>query len=144
MMGLPWVIVPGKTSTSIHDAEGRAVCNVKWTPSSRLEADARLEAIVRRMNKAQRIAVVYQAGIANVFRVEEFLVDAAGGRRGAVRLLQGAFQSCEWFARGMLTAGCEVRSFACNRAGDVSGEVWSLNVEDAPFYKAMCPVGGGS
>jgi hypothetical protein len=78
-----------------------------------------------------KAALVYQAGIANVF-------DETGDAKR--RLLQSDFRSCESFARGLGAAGYSVRSVHCNRAGDIAAETWSETLEDAPFRESMHPV----
>jgi len=55
------------------------------------------------------IALVYQVGLANVFRV--------GGAR-PVRLLQADYHSWEMFCRGALVAGWPVQVFHADVAGD--------------------------
>jgi hypothetical protein len=84
---------------------------------------------------SKRIALVYQAGIANVFEIE----GANLGKR--TRLLQGDFRNCEWFARGCQAMGAQVESLYCNKAGDVAGEHWFDNLDDAPFSDQFNPVG---
>lgn len=84
-------------------------------------------------SSTRKIALVYQAGIANVFDV----TDASNPKR----LLQNDFHSCEWFARGLGAAGCIVRSRHCNKAGDITGDFpWEIDLEDAPFRNSMSPV----
>lgn len=87
----------------------------------------------------QRIALVYQAGIANVFAVDQFGLD--GKECNARRLLQSDFRTCESFTRGMSVAGCNVRSYACNMAGDISERQWTQDLESAPFSDEFRPVG---
>jgi hypothetical protein len=80
--------------------------------------------------------VVYQAGIANVFRIQSML-----DLTGRERLLQGTFDQCEQFARGLACAGVIVRSMYCNVAGDCAERVWNwLDAMDAPFKDARHPV----
>src|SRR5262245_63488620 len=78
-----------------------------------------------------RAVVVYQAGIANVFQVRYFT--QWHGDRAARRLLQGSFQECIWFARGLKVAGVDVRQAACNEAGDVAERRWSTPLDEAPW-----------
>lgn len=76
-----------------------------------------------------KAVLVYQAGIANVFQVEEFAVSSH--KRGvSKRLLQHAFGPCEWFARGLRAAGWEVKQMGCNQAGDVQELDWTTNLSD--------------
>lgn len=90
---------------------------------------------IRKTNKA---ALVYQAGIANVFAVESFNMSDYG--RDAKRLLQHAFGPCEWFAKGLAASGTVVRTFHCNRAGDIAQAQWSDNLDEAPFNESFHPV----
>ena len=85
-----------------------------------------------------RAVLVYQAGIANVFRVDCFNLSPYG--REAERLLQADFRTCEWFARGLAAAGCVVRSVHCNQTGDISNAKWSEDIEPAPFSDNIRPV----
>lgn len=88
------------------------------------------------MSQVERIKpgvyLVYQAGIANVFEVDD-----EGNRR---RLLQHAFSPCEYFALGMANAGKIVRTMACNRAGDITDVEWSSDLENQPFSDKFRPV----
>ena len=85
-----------------------------------------------------RVALVYQAGIANVFIVESFNLSDYG--RDARRLLQSDFRSCESFARGMQAMGAIVRSVYANVAGDCSAAHWSDDLDAAPFSDKFRPV----
>lgn len=89
--------------------------------------------------KIKKAALVYQAGIANVFQCERTttLADTVLGPRKARRLLQGTFRDCEMFACGLKAAGTIVRTFACNRAGDVTDNEWTINLANAPFLKRV-------
>lgn len=79
-----------------------------------------------------KVALVYQAGIANLFEVEKFSCEAA--ERGKVkRLLQHAFEPCEWFARGAQLAGAECHAFGCNMAGDIKDQEWTRELDSLPF-----------
>jgi cytosine/uracil/thiamine/allantoin permease len=88
-----------------------------------------------------KAVLVYQAGIANIFAVDCFNMSDYG--RNAKRLMQGAFCSCESFARGLAAAGVLVTSATCNMAGDISRQKWSEDVADAPFFNSMVPVYAG-
>lgn len=86
----------------------------------------------------KQAALVYQAGIANVFEVESFnLVDYG---RDAKRLIQADFRTCESFAHGLKTAGVDVISLHCNMAGDIASQKWSDALLDAPFNDNFRPV----
>lgn len=93
--------------------------------------------------KTEKAALVYQAGIANVFAVESWNLSDYG--REARRLIQGDFRTCEAFARGLDAAGCRVASFCCNRAGDIASAHWYTLGEgevngQAPFRESFRPV----
>ena len=90
------------------------------------------------MSKVLRVMLVYQAGLANVFRVTSFNLADYG--RDAVRLVQADFRTCENFAHGMGCAGAIVRTAHCNQAGDIAQARWSLALEDAPFSENQRPV----
>lgn len=83
------------------------------------------------MNQPE-IALVYQGGIANVFAVD------AGGNR--VRLLQHGFEPCYWFCKGLANAGKRVRTYSCNRAGDIITAAWTEGLDDCPFRDNAKPV----
>lgn len=85
-----------------------------------------------------RIALVYQAGIANVFAVNQFGTVSID-RRATTRLLQHAFLPCEYFVRGMATAGCDIRIYSCNRAGDIAECDWTQDMDDCPFRESANP-----
>lgn len=87
-----------------------------------------------------RAALVYQAGIANVFAVECFNLSDYG--RDARRLLQSDYRTCEAYARGLSDAGVLVYSAACNQAGDISRSTWNQDWESgcAPFRESFRPV----
>jgi hypothetical protein len=70
-----------------------------------------------------KAVLVYQVGIANVFKVDRF--SRRPERRGATRLLQLDFRSCAWFARGLAAAGAEVRTAHADVAGDIRNVPWS-------------------
>ncbi len=62
-------------------------------------------------------ALVYQCGIANVFKYGAL-------RHTASRVLQSDFRSCELFASGLLEAGCIVEVRHSNYAGDITTMPW--------------------
>ena len=78
-----------------------------------------------------KVFLVYQAGIANVFKVDSFNLADYG--REATRLHQGSFDSARYFAQGMGAAGAVVRSAHCNEAGDIARRHWSEEWDSAPF-----------
>jgi len=78
----------------------------------------------------RHIALVYQAGIANVFD------KTPGSFR---RLLQSDFRSCEFYVRGMKEAGCTVTVYSCNKAGDIAHVPWTLGLDDCPFRDKAHP-----
>lgn len=74
--------------------------------------------MVNHPNMSKKALLVYQAGIANVFKVETF--NLHGVDSGRERILQGDFRTCENFAKGLAFAGWSVGSVGCNKAGDVT------------------------
>ena len=84
----------------------------------------------RRLNMDKAV-LVYQAGIANVFRVTSFNMSNYG--RDAARLVQADFRTCENIARGLQMAGVTVRVASCNRAGDIAEAQWTSGLDDCPF-----------
>ncbi len=85
----------------------------------------------------KRVVIVYQAGIANVFRVDRLTGDPEG--RNARLLYQGDFRAAEMMALGLRLAGVMVTSMACNEAGDVQDRRWT-DLDDAPFRDKMNPI----
>lgn len=105
--------------------------------------------MTRQLGKGDRAVLVYQAGIANVFKVDSFNMADTEGRQ---RLLQHAFSACEWYARGLAAAGVKVGSASCNMAGDIIGQPWRAMLDDKtidpegntpPFSESMSPVWAG-
>jgi hypothetical protein len=88
-----------------------------------------------------KLAIVYQAGIANVFQVDKFDLGDASERK-AKRIMQTSFDAAIMFMRGAQYAGAEVKTAYCNQAGDISAREWSNNADDAPF-STMAEVYGG-
>jgi hypothetical protein len=87
------------------------------------------------------VALVYQAGIANVFEIHSAPMILLEEHRTEKRLLQADFAACENFARGMERAGYTVYTLYCNMAGDIARENWSALLYDAPFREKFNPVG---
>lgn len=83
-------------------------------------------------------ALVYQAGIANVFELQLLTLDKS--TRQAKRLMQSDFRGCEMFARGLAAAGVSVSTAACNQAGDITDAEWSVNLDEQPFSESFHPV----
>ena len=75
-----------------------------------------------------KAALVYQAGIANVFKVESFNLAAYG--REAQRIRQSSFQDCISFAQGLAAAGAKVITAHCDKAGDISTATWVEGIGD--------------
>jgi hypothetical protein len=94
--------------------------------------------IPKEKNTMKQAALVYQAGIANVFEVESFNLADYG--RDAKRLIQADFRTCESFARGLKAAGVDVITLHCNMTGDVADQKWSDSILDAPFNDKFHPV----
>lgn len=91
-----------------------------------------------RNKRIKRAALVYQAGIANVFAVDSWNLSDYG--REAQRVYQGDFKTAESIALGLAIAGVLVATCHCNRAGDITKETWSQDFESAPFTDQMTPV----
>ena len=85
-----------------------------------------------------RFMLVYQAGIANVFRVDCFNLATFG--RNAKRVYQGDFKTAEAIAYGCGLAGAVVTTAACNQAGDIADAVWSDDLDEQPFSDKFNPV----
>ena len=85
-----------------------------------------------------RFVLVYQGGVANVFRVESFNLADFG--RDATRVYQGDFRTAEAIAIGMGWAGAIVQTVACNQAGDIAKAHWSDDLESQPFSDKFQPV----
>jgi hypothetical protein len=107
------------------------------------EHAARQRETVRRLTgrdnpRRSRYVLVYQAGLANVFRVTSFNLSDYG--RDAERLLQSDFRTAEAFARGLAAGGGIVKSAACNRAGDIIREKWTDDLDSQPFSDKFHPV----
>jgi hypothetical protein len=73
----------------------------------------------------KEFALVYQAGIANVFRF-------IGGDKKEL-VYQGDFRTAESLVRGAKLAGAFVGVFACNRAGNIKDAEWTVNLDNQPF-----------
>jgi len=82
--------------------------------------------------------LVYQAGLANVFKVESANLSDFG--RDAKRVFQGDFRSAEAIAYGAGMAGAIVHSVACNQAGDIAKSQWTDDLEAQPFSDQFNPV----
>jgi hypothetical protein len=76
-------------------------------------------------------ALVYQAGIANVFDCTL--------TRDRSRIYQGDFRTAEMICYGLGRAGCFVRTYACNQAGDILSASWDTPLSDAPFSDKFHP-----
>lgn len=85
-----------------------------------------------------RFALVYQGGIANVFRVECY--NLSGMDRGAARIYQGDFRTAEAIAIGLGWAGAIVQTLACNMAGDIINQPWTDDLDAQPFAEKFAPV----
>ena len=93
---------------------------------------------MRTVIKTERAALVYQAGIANVFQVD--CLNCADFGRNAARLMQSSFLACEHFAQGLGAAGTKVATFSCNKAGDIIDARWTEGIQDCPFRNETNPV----
>ena len=85
-----------------------------------------------------RFILVYQGGIANIFKVDCFNLCPFG--RNAVRVFQGSYRCAENIAVGMGLAGAVVQSACCNEAGDITNSKWTEDFEAVPFNWDMRPV----
>ena len=85
-----------------------------------------------------RFMLVYQAGIANLFRVDCFNLSDFG--RNAQRIFQGDFRTAQYMAHGAGLAGAIVMTCACNMAGDIRCATWSDDLESQPFSDKFAPV----
>ena len=91
------------------------------------------------MKATNDYALVYQAGIANVFALEN-VPDGQkvnGHDLGAVRVLQYSFSPCEWFCLGLNRMGAKIWVFHCNMAGDIARADWDSDLDNAPFRENM-------
>ena len=88
--------------------------------------------------KIKKAMLVYQAGIANVFKVKAFNLSDYG--RDAERLYQGDFRTAEAIAHGMGLAGCTIRNAACNQAGDITHSHWTDDLDSQPFSDKFHPI----
>ena len=93
---------------------------------------------------AKRYALVYQAGIANIFSIANNLDvnqeghSANGFDNYAKLVLQWDFRTCESFCAGLIEAGATVYILQCNMAGDIVGADWNWELDDAPFRSEFC------
>lgn len=78
-----------------------------------------------------KVMLVYQGGIANVFRVDCF--NLADFERNAERLYRGSFRAAISFVRAIQATGTEVKTAACNQAGDIRTALWSEDFNSQPF-----------
>lgn len=83
-------------------------------------------------------ALVYQAGIANVFELQAMTLTEPA--RVAQLLFQSDFRACENFARGLKAAGVQVTTAACNQAGDIKHSTWCADLDEHPFSDKFRPV----
>lgn len=90
-------------------------------------------------NRITHAALVYQGGIANVFRTGVMVAGKQDYERK--RLIQGSFLGCEYFAQGLAVAGVDVVTLYCNEAGDIADRDWYSPLDDAPFSEKFSPVG---
>ena len=87
----------------------------------------------------RKVVLVYQGGIANVFEVDSFNMAPYG--RNARRLLQHAYQPCQWYTQGLAESGAViVRTAACNMAGDITDAVWTEDLDSQPFSDKLVEV----
>jgi hypothetical protein len=94
-------------------------------------------ALVHEHTPELRLMLVYQAGIANVFQVDNFTLTTDD--RQARRIYQGDFRTAEQLCYGAALAGAIVRSAACNMAGDIQRFAWTDDLEAQPFSDCFNP-----
>jgi hypothetical protein len=85
-----------------------------------------------------KIMLVYQGGLANVFKVDCFNLGLFG--RNAKRLYQGTFNDSEMVVYGLSLGGATIHIAGCNRAGDISEMDWTEDLDNLPFsdkFKGM-------
>lgn len=82
---------------------------------------------------SNKFMLVYQNGIANVFRVDKFSRQHEG--RNAVRILQTDFMSAQVYCHGVIAGGGEVRVAGLAAAGDISNRTWDSNRDTLPFHE---------
>jgi hypothetical protein len=93
--------------------------------------------------KVLKAVLVYQGGIANVFAVERFAMNATDAKdRAARRIYQGDFHGAAMFATGLLVAGADVTTMACNMAGDIVNQTWTDDLDSQPFSDKFYRVEG--
>lgn len=84
------------------------------------------------MKKIQKFALVYQCGLANVFKVDSF--SPTNDKRKAKRIYQGNFTITAAICVGIaFCQNTEVATFSCNQAGDITESEWTLGLDDCPF-----------
>ncbi len=88
----------------------------------------------------EAFALIYQAGIANVFACRTANYGTFG--REAKRLYQGDFRGAEVFARGIVAGNAKALIFTghCNKAGDIAEQPWSEDLDEAPFSEHFHPI----
>ena len=75
--------------------------------------------------------LVYQAGIANVFKADVRHENSFNNHRS---IGQSDFKSAESFCRGLREAGATVKVAWDNSAGDITANLWHFsNFQNAPF-----------
>ncbi len=83
-----------------------------------------------------KFILVYQGGLANLFRVPSFDSYTEGANK---RVYQGPFHVAETMARGAMLTGAQVRVASCNHAGDIAELVWAQGMSDCPFRNVANP-----
>jgi len=82
----------------------------------------------------QYYALVYQAGIANVFKCRIHPKQTNADSSARQRVLQGDFRQCGNFCLGLHEMGARVIPAWCNQAGDISALLWHFtDFNQAPF-----------
>jgi hypothetical protein len=87
--------------------------------------------------KPRKLMLVYQAGIANIFAVDDFHLATANRKATASRVYQGDFKIAEAILHGAWMAGAKVSAACCNMAGDITYQDWNADFDAAPFRESM-------
>lgn len=79
-------------------------------------------------------ALVYQSGIANVFKCQIHPRQTNADSSKRQRVLQGDFRQCGNFCFGLAEMGARIVPAWCNQAGDISALLWNFkDFDQAPF-----------
>jgi hypothetical protein len=132
--------VSGRDRNQIKDYLGEMFdhCLGQYVKWGHADGEDTLELVELTSNPHPYVALVFQAGIANVFSVSRFSTSNDGRR--AKRLEQNDFRSCYRIAWGMGEAGSKVRCYGCNEAGDIAAREWIEDLDSLPFSDSLLPI----